>query len=244
MQHTLWTRTMFDQICLNRGPYWAIYQTLPWVMMMHLCIFIIIHKLYPNPSELDYLSLDTAHKTQIWRIYTYMLLHGNFIHLMSNCVLITMFTILSPTHQSYQQWRFYLIFTLSVIHSAGGIGWEHTYRGERLILIGSSGGGYGLIGAKYADFLLNWQVIPFVWVELLLTAGSISIEILCWFFVSEHVLLVGHVAGFTGGFLSGLVFNIDAISDDSTKNRVCRTMGYVLLPTVSLASTFNYFMVF
>lgn len=99
------------------------------------------------------LSRDMLARGYFWQPFTYMFLHGNFLHLMMNMLVVILFG--AGFELSVGTRRFWLLFLVSGI--IGGLGWLLLTRDPGAVCIGASGGVFGLIGA-YAGLFPNRRV--------------------------------------------------------------------------------------
>ena len=213
IQHSESTITITIEPLPKKPRYIGIYQMWPWYITAHIIVYIIIYNVYyPNDIRLHFLRLDTDHIVQVWRFFTHVFLHANVSHLIANVSLISSLTFMLGTSWHTQQWRIFILYNLSILQGAIGIGWEKRINrpDDRLIAVGASGASYGLLGMNISDLLINWSILPLRWFRLFILVVAIIGEILSWYFVYvDSITISGHLGGFIGGILSGFLL-IDA----------------------------------
>lgn len=131
-----------------------------------------------------------------WRLLTYMLLHGSWLHLIMNT--LAFYQLAMFTETLYGSWRFQLIFVISGIF--GGI--TSVWWNPMVNTVGASGAILGLMGAILAYTMvlkhhlptdLKKQMIRDVWITCALT-GLLG-------FLIPNIDNAAHI----GGFISGLI---------------------------------------
>ena len=146
----------------------------------------------PDSSRYESLALNTAlmnaeNKNQIYRWYTYSILHASNEHIISNmmslliygCLLesgdfldfiidffttgLTIDAIMSTRQIMSKTVRMFCIHTLSIIAGAFAVFWEaQTTHNQIIKIVGASGGIYGLYATTASNLLLNWQELTLI----------------------------------------------------------------------------------
>ena len=155
-----------------------------------LTMFILYMTMYytvpPGTTLYNNLKLETQlmtqyHKDQIYRWYTYSLLHANGLHLLSNMLTLMIYGILLESGRcldyiidvftigvgpdavlgfkevGMKTLRIFIIHTFAIIGSAFAVMWESVAKGNsRINVVGASGGIYGLYAAHLSNLVINW----------------------------------------------------------------------------------------
>ena len=100
--------------------------------------------------QCSYLIYSPYRRKEIWRFLTYMFLHVNYKHLISNVVLQLLVAL--PLELSHGTKRVTLVYTFGVI--SGSLATSVFDR--NVFLAGASGGVYALAAAHLAALTLNW----------------------------------------------------------------------------------------
>jgi membrane associated rhomboid family serine protease len=138
----------------------------------------------------------------LWQPVTYMLLHGNFLHILLNLLVIFMFG--RELEKILGVRKFLLLYIGSGI--VGGLGW--LLMSERGYCIGASGGVFGLIGMYAALFpnrpitLLLFFIIPITLRARVLAMGLAAVSFVMMFrdgSVAHSAHLAGGLAGYWFG---------------------------------------------
>lgn len=185
------------------------------LMIINAAVFIlqlIINQFQPGLIDghfgLDHIGL--IHKFKIWQLFTYMFLHGGFLHIFFNLFALWMFSGDLEIRWGSSAFLKYYIFS--------GIGagifiaimnyFLFNYQGLQPTTIGASGAIYAILLAYGLTFpnreVLLWFVIPIKMKYLVLIFGAIE------FFgtVSTAQGTGGNIShiGHLGGIISGLIF--------------------------------------
>lgn len=154
------------------------------------------------------LSFEGLQHLRLWQFVTYMFLHGNWLHLLLN--MLVLFMMGPETERAMGRRQFLIMYFVSGV--LGAVGWLIISAGSdpRTPCVGASGAIFGIIGAFAALFphrritLLLFFVFPVTmkaWVLALVLAGMEA-----GFLLSNA--LGGHVANAAhlGGGLAGYVY--------------------------------------
>jgi membrane associated rhomboid family serine protease/Flp pilus assembly protein TadD len=133
---------------------------------------------------------------QWWRLFTYMFLHGNLMHIAFN--MWCLWDLGSMCESLYGRWTFAAIYVLTGI--AGGlasVGWNPYVNS-----VGASGAIFGLAGALVASFYLGEFSLPKIAIQ-----GTLRSLV---FFIGFNVLFGSFFPGIdnachAGGLISGLI---------------------------------------
>jgi membrane associated rhomboid family serine protease len=188
-----------------RRNYYDLYKQLPLVNIALIAAYFVLFSTHPSwPSDPEAsdrtLLVDThAPKREIWRLYTYSLLHGDWAHLVNNCAFMALLGfVLNSAHGNG---NFLLLHTLGVVSGAVGVFWESVIEGgRRILIVGASGGVYCIIGAHVGNVAINFGEMPDRWYRILFLSYYIVADVLLYFFY--HNALVSYSAHL-GGFLAG-----------------------------------------
>jgi membrane associated rhomboid family serine protease len=154
--------------------------------------------------------------SQYWSLATYMLLHGDWMHLGFNCIWLLIFG--TPVARYLGSLRFLALCLISGV--IGGLASLLLHWGQELFVIGASGAVSGLLAAAipimygrkvwggarpltFGEFLTNPRALMFtaVWLALTLFSGAAG-----WtgnsFMAEGGIAWEAHVGGFVGGLLA------------------------------------------
>jgi membrane associated rhomboid family serine protease len=155
--------------------------------------------------------------SQYWSLVTYMLLHGDWMHLLFNCLWLLIFG--TPVARYLGSSKFLLLCLVAGI--IGGLCSLFLHWGQPIIVIGASGAVSGLIGAaiplmygvrlpggggrplSLPEFLRSGKALGFslVWLALTLFSGGTG-----WtgnsFLAESSIAWEAHIGGFIGGLLA------------------------------------------
>jgi membrane associated rhomboid family serine protease len=199
--------------------YLDLYRHIPYyiVLMMGAYIaFFFLEKDYAY--NLQPIYLDSEHPKELWRTYTYSLVHADTAHLTNNCILFfTLGCILNVAHGNL---RIALLNTLGSIGGAIAVGFEWRYRMDHAPseftlyvwrVVGASGGIYSLIGAHAGNLSINWAEMPFRYLHLMMLLVMILTDVLLYVYeYNEFISYSAHAGGFLTGALLGplLLINV------------------------------------
>lgn len=97
------------------------------------------------------LLFSPYHREQVWRFFTYMLLHAGVMHLAANCIMQLAIGI--PLELVHGSLRIMGIYMLGVL--AGSLGSSVFDVGT--YLVGASGGDFALMFAFLSNIIMNWD---------------------------------------------------------------------------------------
>ena len=151
-----------------------------------------------------------------WSLVTYMLLHGDWMHLLFNCLWLLVFG--TPVARYMGSARFLLLCLLAGV--AGGLASLFLHWGEEVFVVGASGAVSGLLAAaiplmygrrvaggarplSMLEFFSSPKALMFtaIWLALTLFSGAAG-----WtgnsFMAEGGIAWEAHLGGFLGGFLA------------------------------------------
>ncbi|GIL58686.1 hypothetical protein Vafri_13680 [Volvox africanus] len=177
-----------------------------------------------NPSRtfsFDYLRLWGGRYTpdvqagQWWRWVTSLFVHQNSMHLAANMALLL---VLSVYLESL--FGFWLILPVWVVAGIAGNMASAFFENTCMLVVGSSGAIFGLLGTYVADAALNFESIPLLWLRLVGMAAVAALLV--------ALQATGHSGGTTrgsstshashvGGFLAGGFLSVLMVPDFKAK---------------------------
>lgn len=154
--------------------------------------------------------------SQYWSLATYMLLHGNWMHLVFNCIWLLIFG--TPVARYLGSAKFLVVSLVSGV--AGGLCSLFLHWGQELIVVGASGAVMGLMGAaiplmygerlvqggwrpaSLRELLVNRRALAFTAVVLAITLFSGGTGWTGNSFMAEGgIAWEAHIGGFIAGIL-------------------------------------------
>lgn len=155
---------------------------------------------------------------EIWRFLTVGLVHISVFHLLIN--LMALMNLGTITEKIYGRARFTTILLGSII-----IGSLFVYVGEgNSLTVGMSGGLYGLMGALFVytfeTGMIKQPNVRSQFIRILTVNIIISLM--------PGISLMGHLGGFVGGVLMGVIFTRNDAWDMLRKNTVIATLALVM----------------
>jgi len=145
---------------------------------------------------------------EVWRLFTYMFLHGSIIH-----ILVNMYSLVALGNQIetfFGKWKFIIIYVLSGI--AGGMLSAAIAPGTTSV--GASGAIFGLLGAMlyfgfhyraYFGQAVKMQILPVIAINLAIGFLLPNIDNWC------------HIGGLVGGFLVTMAVGVNGKSKTSDR---------------------------
>lgn len=134
-------------------------------------------------------------KNETWRLITAGYQHISFLHVGSNSVII--FFAGRYIEPKYGSDRLWIVFLTSII---GGniIAWL-AYP-DNSVIVGASGGCYGLITLILADNILNWETVKYRWYLTVVLIVTIISSMLIEGLVIQGVAVFAHLGGALSSF--------------------------------------------
>ncbi|MFO1132603.1 MAG: rhomboid family intramembrane serine protease [Hyphomicrobiales bacterium] len=155
--------------------------------------------------------------SQYWTLASYMLLHGNWMHLAFNCLWLLVFG--TPVARYFGSAKFLVVSLVSGI--IGGLCSLALHWGQEIIIVGASGAVMGLMAAAiplmygerlphggwrpatFRELLVNRRALVFTGVVLAITLFSGGTG---WtgnsFLADSSIAWEAHIGGFVGGLLA------------------------------------------
>lgn len=155
---------------------------------------------------------------EVWRFLTVGFVHISIFHLLINTMaLMNLGTI---TEKIYGKLRFTVILVVSII-----IGSLFVYVGEgNSLTVGMSGGLYGLMGALFVytfeTGMIKQPNVRSQFIRILTVNIIISLM--------PGISLMGHLGGFVGGVLLGVIFTRNEAWSMLRKNTIVATLGLLI----------------
>jgi membrane associated rhomboid family serine protease len=138
-------------------------------------------------------------RPEVYRLACNQFVHISIVHVLSN--FLTLLVIGIPLEMMHGSLRVFSIFHISLV--CGNL--SNAIFAPNTILVGASGGIYGILGTWLANLYLNWNEIKNPIQKLVSTVGTVVIQlILFWFSVESGVGYIAHIFGFLTGSLIGL----------------------------------------
>ncbi len=221
-----------------------------WVMrliMLNVAVFFIHYLLFFNAAPVElypglstdpltaYLGLTpflVVEKYYIWQLFSYMFLHGGFLHLFLNMYALLIFGV--PVEQAWGGRRFLIYYLFTGIGAGITILTINIIVGEANYLtptIGASGAVFGLLLAFGMLFpeaeILLFFIIPMKARALVILYGGIELYSLIASGAQSQVSNAGHLGGLLFGILYFLVVRKRGITFKSKmiKARLTRELG-------------------
>ena len=155
---------------------------------------------------------------EVWRFLTVGFVHISIFHLLINTMaLMNLGTI---TEKIYGKFRFTIILVVSII-----VGSLFVYVGEgNNLTVGMSGGLYGLMGALFVNTfetgLIKQPNVRSQFIRILTVNVIISLM--------PGISLMGHLGGFVGGVLLGVIFTRNDAWSMLRKNTIVASLGLLI----------------
>lgn len=166
---------------------------------------------------------------ELWRLITYMFLHGSILHVLVN--MYSLYIIGTQVENFLGKWKYLVIYLVSGI--CGGL-LSLVVNSSDIISVGASGAIFGLTGAllyfgyHYRTYLgdaLKRSIIPVIIVNLAIGFMMNGIDNFC------------HIGGLAGGLLITMALGVDGKSKVSEK-----VNGFIcLLAYIGILSYFIFF---
>uniref|UniRef100_A0A0N5AZW2 Rhomboid protease n=1 Tax=Syphacia muris TaxID=451379 RepID=A0A0N5AZW2_9BILA len=143
-------------------------------------------------------------KQELWRYFTYMLVHIDIFHLVLN--ILAQLVLGVSLELVHKLWRIAAVYFSGVL--AGSL--LVSVVDPNAYLAGASGGVYALLAAHISDLLINWSEMEFAFVRAIFLGFVIVVDfgISAYqrYFENENkVSYASHIAGFVAGVLMGVV---------------------------------------
>lgn len=208
-------------------------------------LYVIIDKnhvetLNPNVEKLffrgftEYPSCKDV-RSEIWRLFTYSIVHNNLLHLFGNTLGLLISITMFYRFQKFT--KILLVYFISIINGALSFYLTNPYS----ILIGSSGGVYGIFGSNIGNYIYNSDSM--IQSEIIMSRIFILlfviIDLFSFFvFYSKTVAYQVHYYSFCFGLLSGLV--LYKTKKITKFKKTTRQVALILLCYFNSLLLFNY----
>ncbi len=171
----------------------------------NIAVFLVLWLLNSPPLWVALaLSRDGLLSGMIWQPFTYMFLHGGFMHLLFN--MFTLYFLGPETERAMGSRHFLAMYLISGI--LGGLGWIWLSPAPRALCVGASGAVYGVLAAFATLYprrrltLLIFFIFPVTMMAWQLVAGLALIEfMLAGRDQASGIAHTAHLAGAFAGFL-------------------------------------------
>ncbi len=170
------------------------------IVFLNIFAYLIIAALYGNFWETDdsaigvlALSLDPSHYWMFWTIFTTLFIHGNFVHFISNMILLLVVG-LRLQDKGYSNSIIYIGFFVTGIFS--GLLSLLIFFDNSSYTLGSSSAIFGLIGITAG--IEKKRSDP----NLKLTIGLAILILIAS--ITSQTNTFSHIIGFTSGFIIGI----------------------------------------
>uniref|UniRef100_A0A7R9YC11 Peptidase S54 rhomboid domain-containing protein n=1 Tax=Pinguiococcus pyrenoidosus TaxID=172671 RepID=A0A7R9YC11_9STRA len=145
---------------------------------------------------------------QGWRFISYAGLHSGYVHLVGN-VLVQI--VIGFPLEAVHGWQVGILYILGVIGGAFTMVWASPHE----VIVGSSGGVYGLLGVHMANLLINWDAMKVEWKKWLRLSVILAVAISVSFQLDAsdaNEETTAHGVHF-GGFATGFFFSLALLRD-------------------------------
>lgn len=183
------------------------------LIIANIAVYLIVGSLFPGESQFKityYFGLIPAlvlHKGFIWQLFTYMFLHGNFMHLFVNMYALLIFGI--PIEDLWGSKKFFGYFLFTGIGAGITIFILNMAIGgsaAQIPTIGASGAIFGLLlafGMLFPDAqILLFFVLPIKAKYLVILYGGFELYSLMSTMGEGNISHIGHL----GGLLFGIIY--------------------------------------
>ncbi|CAL8122396.1 unnamed protein product [Orchesella dallaii] len=163
-----------------------------------------------GPAPLDSrLIYDPRRRYEVWRYFTYAMVHSGYMHIINNVVVqIVLGVLLELVHK---WWRVLAIYLAGVLAGSLATSISDPYN----YLAGASAGVYALIAAHLSTVILNWNEMEYPWLRVLLFVAFLIHDAGTAFyitFVTGEKTNVGY-ACHLGGAVAGLLVGIHVLKN-------------------------------
>lgn len=170
---------------------------------------------------------------QWWRWITSALVHASIRHCMGNMVSATCYGMLTESVHGAL-----LTFTIWIVSSIGGNLWSGAIEDPCSVLVGASGGVFGIFGMFAADTIIRWEQLKRPIVRIML----ITVVMLQFMYSIMNDPRVSH-ASHAGGLLCGIASSVIFLQD--VKNKTMRrylpvVSGFIMGITIIAMPWYSY----
>jgi len=201
-----------EDVPIKLGIPW--YYRLPYYTTSMFIIYIVIFMQpsmnYPEPSFFNlafYSYYGHEYSREAYRWYTYSLLHLNVVHIASNMYNLIIFGTLVEINALAPG-----AAAINMISILGGAFTTAAYSqitNRPVILVGASGGIFGLLSAQIGNIVINWNQMDLV--QRIIYTSVISCAVISEIVVdivlyNPLISYADHVGGFIFGIFAGFCF--------------------------------------
>lgn len=183
---------------------------MPWFLIVTSCVQLSVYFI-ANECLTQRLMLIPGHPDEIWRYFTYTLLHSDLMHLLLNVCLQCLIGFCLECEQHH--WR------VALIYVAGGVAGSlvTAYLQPELSLLGASACVYALLTSHVPHLALNFRQLPYRYLRIvsLLILCLTDVTLTMYHFLAKHnlnprICVEAHIAGAVTGLCLGLLlFGLD-----------------------------------
>jgi len=229
--HVVKSRQILKTV-LVKFPYYSLF-----FLLLYIVVFVEIPLMSPTYQALLFDS-DEGKIKEVYRWYTYSLLHIDVQHLLTNCFTWSIFA--SIVELENNKLRVFLMHTLGVLGGAFGCGWQIRFTGANIKLVGASGGIYGLWSCQVGNLIINWPELNLfkrVMYTTLLVMMTLTDVIVNSVMYNPHVSYSTHIGGFFMGIFAGgaLMHNVRKLKWERHFRAACQ----IVVVLLTLAGSFN-----
>jgi rhomboid protease GluP len=155
--------------------------------------------MYENLTPLSWVSKDEVlNNHEYYRLFSSILTHGDFLHIISNCLLIY---VMGSRVERYMGSFFLLIaFLISGLSGSVATVFLTSYPS-----LGASGSAFGLVGCAVSYILLNRRSMDGFDLNFMLIYSIFAIG---FGFLVPNINYIAHIAGFAVGIILGIFYTV------------------------------------
>ncbi|XP_014086343.2 protein rhomboid [Bactrocera oleae] len=180
---------------------------MPWFLTVMSCVQLTVYFI-ANDCLTQRLMLIPGHPYEVWRYFTYTLLHSDLMHLLLNVSLQCLIGFCLESEQSHWQ--------VAMIYAAGGISGSliTAYSQPDLSLLGASACVYALLTNHVPHLVLNFRQLPYRYLRIasLLILCLTDVTLTVYHFLVKHnlnprICVEAHIAGASAGLCFGFLLS-------------------------------------
>ncbi|XP_070503074.1 rhomboid-related protein 1-like [Chironomus tepperi] len=179
----------------------------PWMMIVFSVVQLFFNTFNSSDKTYQLLAFSTHHKSEIWRFFTYSLLHAGTAHLIINIILQLVISL--PLETETGHFRTFFVYFGGVL--SGSL--AASLKNDGLLMVGASSGIYSLLMSHLAHVYLNFQTIShrtyrIIFVVILTLSDVIHSLSHCLLNNNEEpkIHIVAHISGAICGIILGFIF--------------------------------------
>ncbi|CAH0555917.1 unnamed protein product [Brassicogethes aeneus] len=175
---------------------------IPWAILSTSILQLIFH-IFSDKTLQRHLRFEPKKQKEVWRFFSYMLVHDDWYHLVLNILMQCLFAFFVEKKQGKCP-------VLAVYILGGGTGVLGASCVHPDLVIGASAGVYALLISMIADIALNFEVIKYKMSRIacigIIVLSDIIYNVVHFCSRDEPLISWGaHIVGGATGFLVGLV---------------------------------------